>query len=659
MEKLLNSKVIKFFKSYNYILLSVLINLLINYRFFLGYYFSTGDNPNITKNLISKALTVTLISDYNFVYSSRVPESARILLHNIFWIFYKLFDLNFNTSFQTIFIILPWIVIGSVFSFLLSEMYSKSKILSVISSIFFVNSSYFVCSLYMGHTFLVVANTFIPMIFYFYLKYGLERLKLSFFLLLIFVSSIYDLRFVVIFLLLVIFIEISKSLFLQKVNNFLYLIKMLTLFILLNSYWAVPEVLMRYDEAKFVSSTNISSSVTPNLLQRGFFGGMPNDITYTLLNQHPFIDFSSFKIFSEKKYQIFLYFLPLTLLLCIYSYVNFEKNFPINPFLFYSVLFCFLIFVILSKVNSFPLINSYILIDDNFRIFTSIFRDGTRYYPVITLLYIFFISLFYNVVKLNRKLNFVFLFLYFLISIYYIFVSQKIKLDNNLNEVNNNLTSKIAYDRPYTILSIDNDFSEKLYPGDSNSRLIILDQFINKYNFNPIELCKNNVNDFHLFVLKYNIRYIITPKNYNYNETCFKNFKNLELTGDTSSMYKILENENYISLFTDENYNNLEYQNFLNVFYSIEVPKNTAKIVSSIYFHPSWYTYRDLTSVENQPKLEKNDYEGVSIYLSSENSTIKIYLIYYPQLIYYLLLIPTLFVYLVILYKNIKYGISN
>jgi hypothetical protein len=185
-----------------------------------------------------------------------------------------------------------------------------------------------------------------------------------------------------------------------------------------------------------------------------------------------------------KDYQVFFYILPIMLVLCVYFYINHENSFNIKSSLFYSVLFCFLIFTLLSKINSFPFSDSYTLLNSNFLFFTSLFRDGTRYYSVIQVLYIFFISLFFYYIKERKYIFNFFIILYFLASTYYIQVSFNIRLQNDLEELNKNLSSVFSYNKPYTILSFDNGFNNKLYPGNSNSRVILFDIFIDRYRFN-------------------------------------------------------------------------------------------------------------------------------------------------------------------------------
>jgi hypothetical protein len=141
--------------------------------------------------------------------------------------------------------------------------------------------------------------------------------------------------------------------------------------------------------------------------------------------------------------------------------------------------------------------------------------------------------------------------------------------------------------------------------------------------------------------------------------SCFRNFNKIELSAPASDYYIVLENKNNIGLFFDQDSNVLSYDYFLNTFYAISVPKNTKEINSSVYFHPSWILIKSKNFSDIKYSLNKNELNSLRISLNPENNDTKIYLIFYPQLIFYILLIPTLGIYLYFFKKVLKNGITN
>ena len=619
--------------SKRFILICILINTLVNYRFFMGEYFYSWDTPLVSKNVIGTAYPTTLIDDLNPVSSKRLNETPRILINNLTNFVSSNFGLNFNSYTITFLFILPGIIFGSSFTYLLAKRYSKSEFYSVIASVFYVNSSYTTASLLMGHLGIYTSIMFLPFAIYYYEKLGIDDKTFKKFSLVLFISSIYDFRFI---FLILIYVAINELFSLNKLNVYRKFINYFKIFLItffLNLFWIVPEIYLIIIENYYKHQSNV-------LLTRTAFYGIQNDITFSLLNQHPNMDFSSFTLFTKKEYQPLLFLLPLLLLFSIYSKINSlsnDKNFFIK-------VISFLIFIFLSKVNSYPFFDSYIYLNNIISIFTSLIRDGTRFYPMVTILYIIIISIIIKSYSGSNKLSSLVLkFSYVIVFCYFVF--QFLKYDNNGmyqirekvyqrmdSEISNFFTEEVK-GNILTIGGID-----YLYTfGGKNNRVVPYEQYKDKYKQDPISECKNNPNYFEELIYKFNIKFLVVSKsNTNLKEisNCLGKFKEIYLGHEFNSRNFIYENtSNSGTFYSDKNI--LEYYKFQNFFYKISLYDESI-INSNIFFHPSWIAFEITNNGKvNENTIIKSDYNFLKIDSISKDPSY-VYLIFFPQILFYI-----------------------
>jgi hypothetical protein len=565
------------------------VNFLINFRFFLESYYFSGDTGLYTKSSIPLYYNPYLWLDFNLLEQSKISETPRLIINSFIYLLSSM-GLNFNDAILQIVVFTPFVILGTFSSFILSYYFSKSPIISIIFSLFYMNSSIIISSISMGHLLLIIPISLTPLFFYLLikLKESNNNIYLYFLILTSFLSSIYDLRFSVLDILFAIFyilinlwVDYKENISLLK-KFFIFII----IFIGMNSFWIFPEIYV------YLSRQSIENS----LLARESFSGIGSNIIYTILNQHPNIDFTNFEVFNKKSYQIFFYLLPIYLLFSLYF---FSKNKPllrkILPF-YFLILISFFI----SKQNDFPFRNFYFFLDQYLSLFTSIYREGTRFYHFVTLFYLIIFSYFLGNFNKNFKTKYLILFSIFIMSIYYlptIFLNYNGTLYQTKDFFYKDLDIELSSffnnpDNQGNIL-IFSKIKEVDFYGSVNNQIIDNNLFEKKYQLNILNLCESK--DFvkvNKLLNRFNIRYILLNEddiNIKNLESC--NLLNNKLTlGDTS--------ENFLNIY------------LLNVTYTPSVIKiNSSKyLISNQSQNYDEYLYTNINYDKNWKVVDFNNF---------------------------------------------------
>lgn len=254
-----------------------------------------------------------------------------------------------------------------LFSFYFFSKIFKQKA-AVLISVFVYNFNTYYLLLSTGHITLMVAYSFLPIIFY-YFKLTLERKKLayvfitSFFL---FLSSLYEPRitYITCLILFLYFIYINfleKYSFVELTKNTIFAFLPFVITFSLSLFWLLPIV-------------NVGNLTTNSLFVRQLFGNEFLNILYALTFFHPFWTGANPSIFLIQEIPLKLWIIPIT------AFIGLMLNKNNKLIVFFGLLA--LVGILLTKQVAPPFTDIYLWLYNNLPGFNA-FREASKFYIII------------------------------------------------------------------------------------------------------------------------------------------------------------------------------------------------------------------------------------------------------------------------------------
>jgi hypothetical protein len=369
----------------------ILFSLVIHAEWLTGWTFGSGDWWYFfSENLKIWPYKHVWINVFDFGYTSltlwRLPSEF------LYWI-----SLSSQVG-DKLWAFLPYIIITPVSVYLFLSSYFKTTSVKIIGGVFFISNSYFLAINSQGHIPLVIASCLMLIGFVFFKKCtDTDRfLYLNLSILFLFLTGIYDFRFVYIGLIMfgIYFLfNLTKK---SAKKNVLYLIYLVIIILLLNIFWILPSFL-----------TGFRGGVGRILFGKEFWS-----LTSGLTLHYPFWPSSgNIEWFKIQPIPIFYWFFPL-LSFSSLVFNKFNKN-----IIFYS--FISILGIFLLKMNNPPFGIIYEWLYEYLPGFNA-FREPTKFFIFVIIGYTFLITSFFeylhNLFFYKRKIIY-----YLSVSVFFVF----------------------------------------------------------------------------------------------------------------------------------------------------------------------------------------------------------------------------------------------
>lgn len=376
------------------------IFLVIGYfRWFSLNIFSYSDyNYFFLETLKTSSFSTYWQSNINFGF---VNEVVWRLSYQFFPQFLSNFNIPFNISEKILFFIL-FVFLSIFVSNILSKKFFQTYNYGIFFSLFFLYNPYFLSINSQGHILLSISILFsIISISFYFNKISVNDIIIS--NIFLFLASIYDVRFTYISFFIILFIFLLE--YLINKNKLIYkkIVLFIFLFILINFFWIFLLFLSLFLENNFT-------------LSREIFGTNFYNYLYSVSFFYPFWNLETITWFNINKIPFFYWLLPIL----AFSPLLFEKK-KKQLTLIFSVIA--LVGIFLTKGINAPFGIIYEFLFYFFPGFSA-FRVSDKFYFLILFSYSILIILFINAIKkikLLKYILFLFIFLLFLPNFYFLY----------------------------------------------------------------------------------------------------------------------------------------------------------------------------------------------------------------------------------------------
>ncbi len=618
----------KFFKKNIYLILLILLNIVVHFRWISFSIFTKGDWLYYSSESLISLATGSAWSARNTLGSFNV-----ILWRFPFDYFFRIFgEFGFESNIAEKFLVfIPIIILTPVASYFLLSQFIENKMARSISVLLVLYNTYFLTITSQGHLLLNLSFIFGFFSFGFFIKLLKEKSYFYTFISAFFlvICGYIDFRslylFLIIFLIFFIFhiatIRINRLKFL-----FSYLYNALIFFLVIiftNLYWILP--------------TLFASKGSNDVLDRGLFGSQYWNFLSAFHLHHPFWNNAKPEWFVVQNISIYLYILPLVLVL---SFIFLRKN--AAKFL-YIFTFFLLAGILLSKQIDEPFPDLYLWLFKNIPGFSA-FREATKFYLFIVIGYSGIVGLFVQYLLGNKKRV-----MYEYASKLFIFGIAVLLFIPSLNIVSGRIESvytpkvmPLEYTLINEYLENDKDSGYRVLSVPRSSKWISFESDKQKLNYSS--LLSNNFknispwreeesvnfkdnekfnsvlkrHDFSNITNSLNAKYIVVPNKDADNDNNFYVYYN----SDPSDYTSILDrNKNFRKIFNENNltmYENLSFKDeisFVNNNYFSNV--NSKEVTDYLL---NRYGYQDFDFAVGE--LENQEYFS-SIYDISDFSSLK------------------------------------
>jgi len=357
-------------------------------------------------------------------FGNTIIETPRMLVNMLSSLPTSVFNLEFNNFTIKILFLIPYIFISLLGSYILFRFYLKSAIPSIVGAIIYTINPFVLNTVYMGHIHALIPFALFPILIY--ISKCQKEINIRIALIPFLGSSLYDVRYVYIFLL------ISTILFISNGRDYIKrnIKKIILLYIILfafNLYWILPGIYL------FV---NNKVSPTLNLISRSTFGDEYISLSRSITGVNSFWGFRNVEIFTIQPINIYWYtFAIISLISFFLSFKNRkEKKKNILFFVF------LLVGIFLTKSNNAPISHSFDFLRKVVPGFT-LFRDASRLFFMVWCAYGYFTG--YLLTKLGHFWKSILLLLVVLLEISFTNPIHNVK-DQNIFQGRNYTADELA-----------------------------------------------------------------------------------------------------------------------------------------------------------------------------------------------------------------------
>jgi hypothetical protein len=380
----LNGVVIGLISKYKFVILLIIINIIVFFRWLTFDIFTYADwTFHSSEGLLSLFLPSLWFSGVElgevYLLLWRAPM-------NLLFYFFGAVGMDSGIADKLI-VFWPSVLVGSIGSFYFCRYFTKNKISAFAGSIIFSFNTYFLAIQTQGHNLLVVAAAFAVVAFLSY-SWSLYRQRLYFFAataILMFVVGSYDFRtfYMLLWMLFFyfIFFLVARP---AKVRWKEFIIGHLFLgmcIVLLSLYWILPILMV--------------GNLTENeVLERPLFGNNFWNLEAAINIFHPFWNGSVPEWFTVQEVPLYMWLIPITALL------GFLVNFRNKHAYFFA--FLSLVGILLSKQVDQPFTELYPWLNKNMPGFGA-FREGSKFYLFTITGYMVLIGMFLDWLSVQAK----------------------------------------------------------------------------------------------------------------------------------------------------------------------------------------------------------------------------------------------------------------